>query len=34
MTFAAGNMIGGIGLVTLNRLTQGRSGRRARSRPT
>ncbi len=28
---AAGNMLGGIGLVTLNRLTQGKSGQRARS---
>jgi formate-nitrite transporter family protein len=28
---AAGNMLGGIGLVTLNRLTQGRSGGRARA---
>ena len=28
---AAGNMLGGIGLITLNRLTQGRSGSRARS---
>ena len=27
---AAGNMIGGIGLVTLNRLTQGRAGGSAR----
>ena len=27
---AAGNMIGGIGLVTLNRFTQARSGGRAR----
>ncbi len=29
---AAGNMIGGIGLVTLNRFTQARSGGRARAR--
>ncbi|MGZ4351956.1 MAG: hypothetical protein ACXVZ4_00300 [Gaiellaceae bacterium] len=28
---AAGNMLGGIGLVTLNRLTQGKSGQRAHS---
>jgi formate/nitrite transporter FocA (FNT family) len=28
---AAGNMVGGIGLVTLNRLTQGRQGARARA---
>jgi formate-nitrite transporter family protein len=28
---AAGNMLGGIGLVTLNRLTQGRSGGQARA---
>jgi formate/nitrite transporter FocA (FNT family) len=28
---AAGNMLGGIGLVTLNRLTQGRAGARARA---
>jgi len=28
---AAGNIVGGIGLVTLNRLTQGRTGARARS---
>jgi formate-nitrite transporter family protein len=28
---AAGNMIGGIGLVTLNRLTQGSQGARSRA---
>jgi len=28
---AAGNMLGGIGLVTLNRLTQGRQGERERA---
>jgi formate-nitrite transporter family protein len=28
---AAGNIVGGIGLVTLNRLTQGRAGARSRA---
>lgn len=28
---AAGNIVGGVGLVTLNRLTQGRSGARSRA---
>lgn len=27
---AAGNMVGGLGLVTLNRLTQGKQGERKR----
>jgi hypothetical protein len=31
---AAGNVLGGVGLVTLNRLTQGKVGARSRASPS